>query len=236
MKKTFLGAGAGLLLALALPAAESTPKEAITSAAKALGEKPNYSWHMTTVVPEGSPFRPGPWDGKIEKDGFTHVTMSFGENTSQFVLRGDKGAVTTPEGDWQSLSDLENSEGPGRFFGMIIRNFKAPAVQAAQLASYAKDLKKDGDVWASELTEDGVKTLLTWRPRAGGEEPKVSNPQGSVKFWMKDGTLTKYEFKLKGTVSFNGNEFENDRTTTVEIRDVGATKLNIPEPAQKKLS
>jgi len=57
-----------------------------------------------------------------------------------------------------------------------------------------------------------------------------------VKFWIKDGVPAKYEFKVKGTVNFNGNEFENDRTTTVEIKEVGTTKVAVPEAAKKKLT
>jgi hypothetical protein len=37
-------------------------------------------------------------------------------------------------------------------------------------------------------------------------------------------------------MSFNGNDREIDRTTTVEIKDVGTTKLTVPEEAKKKLS
>ena len=235
MKRIRLFGAMAAWLTLSLAAAGS-PKDDITGAAKALAEKANYSWRMTTVVPENAPFRPGPWDGKAEKDGLTHVSLSFGDNTSEFVLKGDKGAASSPDGGWQSLSEMESSEGPGRFFGMIIRNFKAPAAQAAQLASYAKELKKDGELYTSDLTEEGAKVLLTWRPQSGGEGPKVTGAQGSVKFWLKDGALTKYEFKLKGKVSFNDNEWDNDRTTTVEIKDVGTTKLSVPEEAKKKLS
>ena len=57
-----------------------------------------------------------------------------------------------------------------------------------------------------------------------------------MKFWIKDGVPAKYEFKVKGTVNFNGNEFENDRTTTVEIKEVGTTKVAVPEAAKKKLT
>ncbi|HRY50813.1 MAG TPA: hypothetical protein P5186_22415 [Candidatus Paceibacterota bacterium] len=235
MKSISLFAAAMLSLVPGVRAADGSPKEQIQTATKALAEKANYSWRMTTVVPEDSPFKPGPWDGKAEKDGFTQVSMSFGDNTSQFVLKGDKGAVSGPDGGWQSLSELEGSEGPGRFFGIIIRNFKAPAAQAGQLLSFAKEIKKDNDAFAADLTEEGAKTLLTWRPSGGDEGPKVSNAQGSVKFWLKEGALVKYEFKLKGTVSFNNNEFENDRITTVELKDVGATKLTVPDEAKKKL-
>jgi hypothetical protein len=64
----------------------------------------------------------------------------------------------------------------------------------------------------------------------------VTNPKGSVKFWLKDGALVKYEFHVSGTISFNGNDFDSDRATTVEIKDVGATKVDAPEEAKKKLS
>jgi hypothetical protein len=216
--------------------AETSPQEAVVNAAKTLGQKPNYSWRTTTVVPESSPFRPGPWEGKADKEGLTFVSLTFGENTNHFVVKGDKAAATGQNGEWQSLSEMEASEGPGRFFAGMVRNFKAPAAQAAQLASSAKDLKKDGDVISGELTEEGASALLAWRPRSGGEGPKISGAQGSVKFWLKDGALTQYEFKVKGTVSFNGNDFENDRTTTVVIKDVGTTSLNIPDAAKSKLT
>jgi hypothetical protein len=225
------------LLAGPLLAADSSPKDDVTSAAKKLGEKPNYSWKTTVVVPEGSQFRPGPTDGKTEKDGFTHVTTRFGDNTAQTVLKGDKGAVTNQEGEWQSLAEVEQEEGFGRFRAMMARNLRTPAVQAADLAAAAKDLKKDGDAYSGELTEDGAKTFLSFRPRgAGGDGPTISNAKGSVKFWLKDGELSKYEFKVSGKVSFNGNDRDVDRATTVEIKDVGTTKVEVPEGAKKKLS
>lgn len=220
--------GAMVLLAGSLLAADSSPKDDITSAAGKLAEKANYSWKTTVVVPESAQFRPGPTEGKTEKDGFTHITMSFANNTTQAVLKGDKAAVTNPEGAWQSLAELDNNEGPGRFLGRMLRNFKTPAAQAGELASAAKELKKDGDTYSGDLTEEGAKAQFRFGT--------VSNPKGSVKFWVKDGALSKYEFKVQGKVDFNGNEVDVDRTTTVEIKDVGTTKVDVPEAAKKKLS
>lgn len=234
MKATILFS-ALTLVAGSLLAADSSPKEDITAAAKKLGEKANYSWKTTVVVPEGSQFRPGPTEGKTEKDGFTQLTMSFGDNTTQAFLKGEKGAVSNPDGGWESLAELDAAQGPGRFRGMMIRNFKAPAVQAVDLASGAKELKKEGEAYAGELTEATAKTLLSFR-RTGGNGAEVSNAKGSVKFWLKDGGLAKYEFKVKGTVSFNGNDREVDRATTVEIKDIGTTKVEVPEEVKKKLS
>jgi hypothetical protein len=233
MKPTVLFSAAALFVAGTLVAADSNPKDEITAVAKKLGDAANYSWRTTVAVPEDAPFKPGPTEGKAEKEGVTLLTLTFGDNETKAVLKGEKGAATNPEGEWRSLEELSNSEGPGRFMGMMLRNFKAPAAQAAELASFSKDLKKDGDAYSSDLTEEGAKAFLTFRR---GGNATVTNPKGSVKFWVKDGALTKYEFNVKGTVNFNGNEFNQDRTTTVVIKDVGTTKITVPEEAKKKLT
>lgn len=215
------------LLASPLLAADSGPRDDVIAAAKKLAEKANYTWKTTVVVPESAQFKPGPTDGKTEKDGFTYVTMSFGDNLTEAAMKGDKALITNQDGDWQLASELEGGEGRGRFLGRMVRNLKAPAAQATELAGVTKELKKDGDVYSGDLTEEGAKAQF----RFGN----VSNPKGSVKFWLKDGVLSKYEFKVKGKVDFNGNEMDVDRATTTEVKDVGTTKVNVPEAAKKKL-
>jgi hypothetical protein len=233
MKKTILF-GAMALLAGSLFAADSSPKDDVINAAKKLADQPNYSWHTTVVVPEDARFKPGPTEGKTEKDGLTYVKLSFGDNDTEIYMQGTNAAVTDPDGGWQSLAELESDDqGPGRFMVGMIRNFKAPAAQVIDLVNGAKDLTKDGDAYSSDLTESGAKDLMTFR-RGGGAN--VSNPSGSVKFWLKDGELVKYEFKVKGKISFNGNDFDVDRDSTVEIKDVGNTKIDVPADAKKKMS
>jgi hypothetical protein len=234
--KTNLLLSAMIFLAATLSAANASPKDDVTAAAKKLGEQTNYSWKATVVVPEGSRFRPGPTEGKTEKDSLTHLIVNIGDNPMQAVLKGDKAAVSNPDGGWQSLAELDTAEGAARFKAMAVRNFKAPAAQAAELAAGAKELTKDGDAWSGELTEDAAKTLLAFGRRPGASDgPSVSEAKGSVKFWLKDGTLSKYETKVSGKINFNGNERDVDRTTTVEIKDVGTTKVEVPEEAKKKL-
>ena len=114
-------------IAASLAAADSSPKGEITTAAKKLGDKPNYSWKTTVVVPDDAQFKPGPTEGKTEKNGFTHITMGFGDTTYQAVLKGDKAAVTNREGEWQSVADLDSAEGRGRFLARIVRGFRTPA-------------------------------------------------------------------------------------------------------------
>lgn len=235
MKKSIL-IGVVTLMAGTLLAAEA---DDVKAAAKKLAEQSNYSWKTTVTVPEGSQFRPGPTEGKTEKDGVTWLSMSFGDNSMEAVLKGDKGAAKV-EGEWRSLSEMASGDqGPGTFMARRLQSYKTPAAEAEDLAGKAKELKKDGDAFSADLTEEGAQDLLRFRGRRGGGgnggPPPPKNAKGSVKFWVKDGQLAKYEFKVSGTISFNGEDRDIERTTTVEIKDVGKTKVEVPDDAKKKL-
>jgi hypothetical protein len=229
------------LLAAPLLAADAGPRADVKTAAAALGNQTNYSWRTTVEVGNNSRFRPGPTEGRTQKGGYTTLLMSFNDNTSEAVLKGTNGAIKAPDNGWQSLAETLKEDGgggfnPSQFLARMMQNFKTPAVQAADLADSAKDLKKDTNGISGDLTEDGAKTLLAFRPRdGGGEAPAISNAKGSAKFWLADGKLVKYQFQVQGHVSFNGNDRDVDRTTIVEIKDVNSTKIIVPDEAKKKL-
>lgn len=223
---------AAALLSGSVLAAVAGPSDDVNAAAKKLAGESSYSWKSTVVVPADSRMKPGPTVGKMA-GGLTYVKMSFRNNTSEVYMQGTNAAVTNPDGGWQSLADLAgDDQGPGRFMAGMIRNFKTPAAQAADLVTSCKDLEETNGAYASDLSEDGVKKLMQFR-RGGNAE--VTNPSGSAMFWVKDGELTKVEYHLKGTVSFNGNDVTLDRDTTVEISDVGSTKIEVPDDAKKLL-
>lgn len=232
MKKTVLSAIA--ILAGSALVAIAGPRDDVTAAAQKLTTAGNYSWHTTVVVPEGSRFRPGPTDGKTD-DGLVYQKMSFGDNTTEMYIKGTNAAVTDPDGNWQSLADLaSDDQGPGRFMVGMIRNFRSPAQQAADLVADAQDLTLTNGVYSGNMTSEGAKKLLTFR-RRGGNGANISDASGSVKFWVNDGELSKYEFTVKGTVTFNDNPTDVQRDTTVEIKDVGATKITVPDDAKAKM-
>lgn len=229
------------LLAGSLLAADSSPKDDVKKAAAALGSQTNYTWQATVEVPADSPFKPGPTDGKTEKGGYTTLSFSFGDNSTEAVTKGTNGAVKTDDG-WKTLAEAlkDNGDGgfnPTMFIARMVQNYRVPAVEAASLADDAKELKQDTNSISGDLTEAGAKELLSFRRRGnGGDGPTVTNAKGSVKFWLSNGKLAKYQFHLQGAVSFNGNDRDVDRTTTVDIKDIGSTKIQVPEGAQKKLS
>lgn len=222
-----------MMVAGSLLAAEAGAKEDVTGAAKKLGDKGNYSWKSTM---EAGNFN-GTTDGKTDKEGLVCLSMTFGDNTTEAFVQGGKGAVKAADQDWQSLSDMaaNTDPGPRRFLVRRLQTFKAPVAEVADLADKAKELKKDGDAYSGDLTEAGAKELVGFGGRRGGNAPEPKNAKGSVKFWTKDGVLSKYELKVQGTVNFNGEDRDVDRTTTVEIKDVGTTNIEVPEAAKKKM-
>jgi hypothetical protein len=243
MKTTILLGGA-LLCATSLIAADAASD--VKAAAKKLSG--NYSWKSTSESAGGgggggnrNRFG-GPTEGKTDA-GITQLSMTRGENTVEAVLKGEKGAIKTEEG-WKSLSEAAEAGGDGggrgnsaRFTARTLQNYKAPAAEVEDLIGKAKDLKKDGEAYVGTLGAEDVKALMSrgFR-RPGSDAPEVGDPKGSVKFWLKDGALSKYQYNVQGKMTFNNNDVDINRTTTVEIKDVGTTKVSVPEEAKKKLS
>ena len=240
MKKHILF-GTLALLAGSLLAADSAPKDGVTAAAKKLAGKDNYAWKRTTEDAGGG--RPGgrPSEGKVEKDGYLWLSMTImRNNTLEGIKKDEKVAIKTADG-WQSFSEATSSGplGPASIGARLVQIFKAPAAEAQDLADKVKEFKKDGDVYSGELTEEVAKSQIitgSGRMRPGPNAPVVSGAKGSVKLWVKDGVLAKYEIKVQAKMSIMGNERDIDRTITVEIKDIGSTKVQVPDDAMKKLS
>jgi hypothetical protein len=226
--------GAIALLAGSLLAADSNPQDAVKDAAKSLGAKDNYSW-KTTIDFGGDTV--GTIEGKTEKGGATFLALSRGDQGMDAVLKGGKGVLKLEEG-WKTVSEVaedSGQQGAPRMVARILQDFKAPAEEAADLAGKTKELKLADGVYAGDLTADAIKDRLRFGRRSGGDAPNVSGAKGSVKFWLKDGSIAKYEFSVQGTVTFNGNDRDVDLKNAVVIKDVGTTKVTVPEEAAKKL-
>jgi len=232
---------AAMMLA-AVPLMAADPKDEVINAAKKLADADNYSWHsgVENAGGGGGGGRRGgfggPSDGQTQKDGLTLRKMVRGDNTMQIASKGDKGAMTDQDGNWQSFEEMAANFGGGGGGRSPFASFKAPAGQVQDLVKQVTELKESDGAYVGDLTEEGAKKVLIPFNRGDGNGPEVSGAKGSVKFWVKDGVLSKYEIKVKGTISFNGNDRDVDRTTTTEIKDIGTTKVVIPDEAMKKMS
>jgi hypothetical protein len=224
------------LLAHTLSAADSSPQDKLNAAAKQLGDKPNYSWTTTMKEGDGSPGRLGPIEGKTEKSGLTYLSFEVGGIPVEVYMNGQKGAVKAMEG-WQTFDEIAQTSSIAAAVVHFLRSYKAPAVESAALGGKAKDVKEAEGVISGELNEEATKGFLEFgtRRREGQEPPKIENPKGSVKFWIKDGALTKYEFNVQGKVTAGERETDVNRTTTIDIKDAGTTKLALPDEAKQKM-
>ena len=226
--------GAITLLAGSLLAADSNPQDAVKDAAKKLGEKDNYSW--TTTIDLGGDMT-GTIEGKAEKGGATTLALSAAGQELNAVLKGDKGVVKIDD-SWKTLKavteDKDQPE-PMRIAARILQTQKLPAAEAADLASKAKELKLADGVYSGDLTADGIKELISVIKQAAGGSLEVNVSKWSVKFWLKDGSLNKYESSMTGSAKFDGDDHDVNLKNTVQLKDVGTTKVTVPEEAAKKL-
>lgn len=225
------------LVANGLIAAESNAKEKVTAAAKQLGDKANYSWTTSTKEADGSPGRLGPIDGKAEKDGLTGLSFSVGDIPVSVFMKGDKGAALALEG-WQTFDEVAQAGGTAAAVVRFLRSYKAPVAESAKLLGEVNELKEADGVYTGDLKEDAVNEMLLFgtRRREGQEPPKMTDAKGSVKFWIKDGLLSKIEINIQGKVTAGERNLDINRTITDDIKDVGATKIEVPAEAKQKLS
>lgn len=248
-----------LIVGSFIPAQAGT-KEDVKSAIKKLAEKGNYSWTSTSKRPErpdntegnNNQSRSGPTEGKTVGDMIS-VKSNRGERNFEFLTKGEKVAIKREDG-WSLIEPKQSDDSTGtddqdrerrlRGISSYLRNYKTPSVRAEEFLAKVGELKKDGDAYSGELTEEGAKSLVSFwggRPRGddgsdAAERPQPTGVKASAKFWLKDGILTKYESVIAGKIIINGNERDLGRTTTVEIKDAGSTKIDVPDDFKNKLS
>lgn len=224
------------IAASTLLAAESSVGDKITNAAKQLGGKPNYSWSMTMKEADGSPGRLGTIEGKTEKDGITFLSLTPGGIPVEVYMKGQKGAAKAQEG-WQTLDEIAQTSGTAAAIVRFLRSYKTPAAQCAELASKVKELKEADGALSGDLKEEAIQEMLLMgtRRREGQEPPKASGAKGSVKFWLKEGALTKYEINVQGKVTAGDRELDINRTMTTEVKDAGSTRIEAPAEAKAKM-
>jgi hypothetical protein len=235
------------------------PADDVVAAVKKIADAPNYSWTTTTEIAD-SQFPAMPSEGAAEKLGFSIVTRSFNGNTSQTVRKGEEVVMQNRDGDWVTMEEMRaqfgggnrgggqgaqggqggqggGNRGGGRGFGggMFGGGGVLPAATAANFATKLKNLKVDGDTIVGTASGDEASALLAMPGGRGGQGQGPRYSLVEVKFWVKSGALVKYTVHSVGKFSTpDGEEREMDSTTTTEIKNVGSTKVEVPEGAKKK--
>jgi len=218
-----------------------------TAAADKLANGANYSWKQTSEnAGGGGGFGGGPQSGQTA-NGVTKITMTFNDMERVTYRKGDKTVMQNQDGEWMTMEEMMaargggNGGGQGRGRGRGAGGAQPlPAEMVKDMISKAKDLKDADGGLAGELSEDGAKAALAnrggRRGGGGGNNAGPQNARGTIKVWLKDGNLSKFQSHVTGTVTGRGGDpMDVDRTTTIEFSNVGSTKVDVPEAVAKKL-
>lgn len=244
----------------------AAPADDLAAAAKKLSEAPNYAWTATTemansqfpAMPVDGVAEKGGYTVTTRSfNGNTSQTVRKGTEVVMQNREGDwvtmeemraqfgggqRGGGGTPGGAAPAGGGGQRGGGRGGFGGGMFGSSSNPAETVAGLAAKIKDLKVVDGALVATASGDEAAALLAPAGGRGGQGggqapagPKYSSV--TVKFWLKDGALAKYSTHTVGTFPMpNGDEREIDSTTTVEVKNVGTAKVEVPEGAKKKFA
>ena len=230
--KTVLCTALGLVLAAGLgftqePAGGKPAggEEDLDKAAAKAGTMTNYSCTITLRAEgmEGEGQAIPPVEIQIKPDAPWH--LKSGE--VEAYRKGD--ALVVKEG--AAWKRLERSDG-GAKAAQALRMVRGPhEILISLKTSSFKEVKKEdsegGRCFSGELTPEALGQF------AVGRIPPKST--GTAKVWVNaEGVVTKYEVALESKMKDRGGqEITVKRTSTVEIRDIGSAKYDVPEEAAK---
>jgi hypothetical protein len=155
---------------------------------------------------------------------------------SEGSARNSGGGITSRRGRRGAGGVAHGGDRPPPAYSNLQLTLSRPHEELAIIVAGYTELKADGDSVTGLLSETAAKLLLV---HAGQQEITPLTASGTFRLWVREGQIAKYEIKLEGTlaVAANGDRHEITvhQTATTEVKNIGTTKFEVPEEAQKKL-
>jgi hypothetical protein len=209
-------------LLVAATLALAAEEDDLAKALRAISQADSYAF---TLRESGD----GAVEGKYQKDR----PASFTADRIDFFKKGDA-LVYQQGGTWQKAKTGTQSD-PLAILGASakVRGARLPHEELGDLAKHLRNVKKAEEkkhtVYSAELTERGAQAL------AKPADREIVRG-GTAKLWVDgQGRLTRYEItvRLKGR---RGNaDVDGEASRTVTIKDVGGTKVDVPDEVRKLL-
>jgi hypothetical protein len=223
---------AALAWGVALGAGQkSDPGGDVMAAVAKVGDAGSYSWTRVTDDVSSGGARMSE-SGKTDTSGYTLIDLNSGGFYLHVAFKGSYAVVNAGQG-WKSLDDMADQRQAVRAVSRIVRGLKSPVMIARDIVSRVGELKRDGEMRTAELTGDDASELLG--PVFDMRGRDMTDPKVTVKFWVRDGALTRYELRASVNVSRQGVATEVSRAISVEFSNVGSTKVEVPDEAKGKL-
>jgi hypothetical protein len=229
-------------VAISAAAAMADSRDDIKAALQKLSDSPNYSWKSQM---QGG-FMEGTFQGKTEKNGYTWLSLPFGDSNYEVVIKGNKAAIQTDDG-WDSsaniLASASDPPSPPVIAARIAQNFRSPSDQMLENVDDLQNIQKTDTGFTADFSDEAAKRLLLFRPRhtattnPDNNVPQMdaSNAKASIRITLKNGQISQIQLHTTGTITFDGDDHDVDRTTTTDISDVGTTKIDVPGDAKAKM-
>jgi hypothetical protein len=229
---TFLTAGV-----LAQAEAVAEPSEPLMAGVQALKAAPNYAWTITTEMP-GAPFKVASMRGRADADGWLVLETEVGGRRRMVVGRRE-GRVFNEAGVWRSPAEAERLKGDENTAAQDLMGAPTPTGELAALLPKLGGLRREADgSYYGALPEVSAKGLIlaVMKGRApGGFSPELKAPVGNLRLWLQDGRPQRYVISATATASLPFATKEIKRISTVEISEVGSTRVEVPVAARTKL-
>ena len=248
----------GLVLAIGVLAAGATPRDDVAAAIQKLADSGDYAWRTVPFAEDAAPpdadFETIPArfeqtaqdqiEGKVQKDGLVALRAQIGDAVVGFYMHHAHMAIQTTQGQWTSETQLL-SQGYLSIPDQLLTQAEfllPPAVEARQYFERIQNIHREGDAYVGEIPQDAAIAMLEERKRKqnDGKEWRLAEAKATVKFWISDGVLSKYQ--VHWTIDpyicvFGLNEWanESDITETTAISDNGKTTIHLPPEAEAEL-
>ncbi|MCC9642471.1 arabinan endo-1,5-alpha-L-arabinosidase [Rhodopirellula sp. JC740] len=203
----------------------------LSMAIEELETKRSYRWVSESELEGQSGFRPGAMRGTTVADDMIALSISFGSRDLQTVIDGEKAAVTDRDGRWETIAMKDQGYSSGKSSASIARNVETPVEELKKLVPLLTFLRTEDDWIVGDLPANAAEDHL--EIRRGGET--VRRPTGIVRFRINHGSLTKYVVRAEAELVNEDRTNKVSRTKTIQLRDVGTAKWDVPDGASEAL-
>lgn len=222
------------MITMMLTAMLALQSDELAEAAKKTAASESYTFKTELKAGKGKN-QPGAIEGRFQKDQPLALKAGAAEGFKK------AGAIVYKDGEeWKRLEKAAKGEKKQQPTAAAFASIKLPHEEIENFeknfekVEKAAEKDKDCTLWTGTLTPTAAHTLVSTGSKAEGKT--TATYTGTAKVWVNaQGAVVRYEIVSHMKGENKKGPVESDITKTVEISEVGSTKVEVPEAAKKLL-
>jgi hypothetical protein len=213
----------------------------LKGAIQKLNESTGYTWAYSTTAGPGDRMVTVPREGRLEAPGLMHLTTRArnAENESEFIIQNGKMVIRTKDG-WKTSDELIRESGQGATatssYVREAEKSKPAGEEMAELLRNLENLREESGGWISGSIKAGfLDQQLRRGARNAATEISVVGASGTVRVLVRDGVVSQCVTRIQAKVATVDRQSIVDRSTVIDFRNIGSTRIVVPDEARKKL-